>query len=141
MHLGVKWVSVSLLLTQAARFLTTVVLARLLVPEMFGIVAMANVTIEIMRKVSEIGFGAAYIQRQDQDSRQDGIAANTTFFIVLVVYILIELVLLYLIDASSDKRESELTAVYVILALFWPLSLVAFVLIIIFFRIINLFSK
>jgi len=60
---AVKWVSISLFATRIARFLTTVVLARILVPEMFGIVAMASVAITAIGIIRELGFGAAYIQR------------------------------------------------------------------------------
>ncbi len=78
-HFGLKWMAVSQVTVQLARFGTNVVLARLLVPEMFGLIAMANVAINVLGVVRELGFGAAYIQRPIDGDEARRIAANTTF--------------------------------------------------------------
>jgi PST family polysaccharide transporter len=84
-HFGAKWSSVAQIVTRLTRFLTTVVLARILAPESFGIVAMANVSIETMGLIREIGFGTAFIQRQEKTPDDVALAANTTFLIGLVI--------------------------------------------------------
>jgi len=83
-HAGIKWIGVSLAFSQLVRFLTTAVLARLLTPEMFGLVAMASVAIQLISVIREVGIGAAYIQRQDSGPRE-AIAANTTFAMSLAL--------------------------------------------------------
>lgn len=82
-QLGLKWVTLSQASVQGGRFLTNVVLARLLVPEMFGLVAMANVVIHVLGVVRELGLGAAYIQRPVADAEERRVAANTTFYLSL----------------------------------------------------------
>lgn len=82
---GLKWVSLSLVVTQAVRFGATVVLARLLVPEMFGLIAMANATIELIAVIRELGFGAAYIQRQDSDPEAAALTAATAFWLLVAI--------------------------------------------------------
>lgn len=84
-RVGIKWIGVSLAVTQAVRFLTTAVLARLLTPEIFGLVAMAHVAITLIGVIREVGVGAAFIQRQDRDPEDAANAANTTFLLSLVV--------------------------------------------------------
>lgn len=62
---ALAWSGLSQFLTQASVFVVTAVLARLLVPEDFGLIAMATVFIGFMTIFSEMGVGAALIQKQD----------------------------------------------------------------------------
>jgi O-antigen/teichoic acid export membrane protein len=78
---GIKWASISMIATRAARLITTVILARLLAPEVFGLVAITNVTVELIRMLSEFGFGTAYVQRHYSCPEDDRRAANTIFWI------------------------------------------------------------
>lgn len=84
-HVGIKWIGASVAFTQLIRFLTTAVLARLLTPEIFGLVAMAQVAIQLISVIREVGVGAAYIQRQDRGPEDAAAAANTTFLMSLAV--------------------------------------------------------
>jgi O-antigen/teichoic acid export membrane protein len=80
-HSGVKWVSISLFVIRLSRFAGTIVLARLLMPEMFGIMAMAESVVRIIYVLQEMGFGQAYIQRRDTDKEDQIASVNTTFLI------------------------------------------------------------
>ncbi len=84
-HFGIKWSSGALFLTRVTGFVTSIVLARLLIPDMFGIVTMANVAITMIGVIRELGFGAAYIQRQTKGKEEERILANTTFLVGFVL--------------------------------------------------------
>ncbi len=84
-HFGIKWSSGALFLTRAAGFVTSIVLARLLAPDMFGLVAMANVAIATIGVIRELGFGAAYIQRQTKNVEEERVLANTTFLVGFIL--------------------------------------------------------
>ena len=84
-HVGIKWIGASVAFSQLVRFLTTAVLARLLTPEIFGLVAMAHVAIQLIGVLREVGVGAAYIQRQDRGPEDAVAAANTTFIMLFTV--------------------------------------------------------
>lgn len=84
-HFGLKWVSASLAVSQGVRFVTTIVLARLLVPELFGLVGMAQVAIALLGVIRQLGFGAAYVQRPDSGPEDERAAADTTFWLGLAV--------------------------------------------------------
>lgn len=58
-----RWMVAGRLVTQASRMLVSVVLARLLTPEAFGVVAVAMTTIVALEVVKDLGTGAAVIQR------------------------------------------------------------------------------
>ncbi len=62
---GGFWLSASRGLTTALQFISTIVLARLLVPEDFGIVALATTMLAILSSATSISMGSALVQRQD----------------------------------------------------------------------------
>ena len=66
---GPRWMVAGRLVTQASRLLVSVILARLLTPEAFGIVAVAMTTIIALEIVKDLGTGAAIIQRPEVDQR------------------------------------------------------------------------
>ena len=64
-----RWMVAGRLVTQASRLLVSVILARLLTPEAFGVVAVAMTTIVALEVVKDLGTGAAVIQRPTVDQR------------------------------------------------------------------------
>jgi PST family polysaccharide transporter len=86
---GIKWSAVSIFLIRATRFITSIVLARLLAPEMFGIVAMANVAIDTIGVIRQVGFGSAYIYRHFDDPDEMRRAENTVFYATTVISFLL----------------------------------------------------
>lgn len=83
-HVGIRWVGASMATTQLVRLLTTAVLARLLTPEIFGLVAMAHVAIQLIGVIREVGIGSAYVQRPDRGPEDAALAADTTFYLSLL---------------------------------------------------------
>jgi PST family polysaccharide transporter len=61
---GVRWSAVATYGCQAVQFVTTMVLARLLVPEYFGLLAMAQVFVGFAGTFSTMGFSQAIVQRE-----------------------------------------------------------------------------
>lgn len=64
---GSAWTLFANISSQAISFLVTVVLARLLAPEDFGVVAISAVFIGVITLFQDVGMGAALIQRKDID--------------------------------------------------------------------------
>ena len=64
---GVKWTILSYAVSRGIRTLSTVVLARLLVPEEFGLMALALVSLALINVFSDLGLGAVLVVRQDLD--------------------------------------------------------------------------
>jgi O-antigen/teichoic acid export membrane protein len=78
---SVSWTALSQVASQLVIFGTTVLLARLLVPEDFGVVGMATLFTGLIAMVGEIGLGAALIQRSEI-SREH---LDTVFSVSIVV--------------------------------------------------------
>ena len=66
---GVAWTALSRIVRQLLQFLTVVVLARLLTPEDFGLVAMIVVFTGFATLFVDAGFGAALVQRRELEER------------------------------------------------------------------------
>lgn len=63
---GATWTGFSQLLVQGIGFATIIVLARILLPDDFGIIAMAAIVLNIALRVIDAGFSEAIVQRKDQ---------------------------------------------------------------------------
>src|SRR5260221_1430006 len=66
---GVKWSSISHFGRRGLSLLTTIILARLLAPADFGLVAMAAVVIGFIELFKDLGTATAVIQRKDPSQR------------------------------------------------------------------------
>jgi lipopolysaccharide exporter len=69
---GVPWTLLAYAGSKAINVVTTVVLARLLVPEDFGIIALANLTMNVVNVLKDFGLGGAFVLQQDLDERGKG---------------------------------------------------------------------
>jgi len=69
---GVPWAVLSALGPRSLTLVTTLVLARLLAPSTFGLMAMAIVVLTVLRMLGELGLAGALVVRQDLDRRGQG---------------------------------------------------------------------
>ena len=67
---GIAWTGVFKWTTQVLTWLSTLVIARLLSPEDYGLAAMATVYIAFVQLVNEFGISAAVVQRRDLTTDQ-----------------------------------------------------------------------
>ncbi|KAA0988868.1 lipopolysaccharide biosynthesis protein [Dyadobacter aurulentus] len=67
---GVFWNSLQLVVNQSFAFVIRLVLAKMLVPEQFGLIGMATVFTGLVQVLNDIGIGAALIQKKDDSLRE-----------------------------------------------------------------------
>lgn len=92
---GVLWNTLEVIINKSLSLLIQLILARLLFPKDYGIVGMATVFVSIIEVVNDLGFGAAIIQKKQEQLNKEH--KNTAFwvgvfwslFIYLVVYFFI----------------------------------------------------
>ena len=77
---NVSWASSGMLATKLVRTASTLLLARLLAPESFGLIAVAGLVVDLLNRFKEFGFGAAFIQKNYADAAEERAAANTAFW-------------------------------------------------------------
>lgn len=116
---GLVWKFGERILAQGVSFLVSVVLARLLAPDDYGMIAMVLVFIAIADVFVSSGFATALIQKKDSDE----VDFSTMFYCSLAVSILIYGIIFVIAPYISDLYgEPELTRVLRIFALRIPLS-------------------
>lgn len=74
---GMVWVSITSWSAQIITLGTSIVLARLLEPKDFGLVALSTIIVSLCKILSQSGFGGALIQRQNIDQK----STDTAFFL------------------------------------------------------------
>ncbi|MBL7069010.1 MAG: MOP flippase family protein [Candidatus Omnitrophica bacterium] len=86
---GVKWLVGASFIEKTLSLGTTVILARILSPSIFGLFALAFVAINGLNLFKSMGFDSALIQRKDDIDK----AANTAFFIIPLLGCILFLIL------------------------------------------------
>lgn len=105
---GLFWKFSQTLLSQGVTFMISIILARLLMPEEYGIIAIVNVFIIFANVFVTDGFSAALIQKKDAD----GVDANNMFYCSLAVSITLYLVLCLFSNNIADFfNEPDLSPV------------------------------
>ena len=116
---GAIWLSGAAFARKIISFATTIVLARILEPTVFGLYALAFVVIDGFGLFKSMGIDSALIQRKDKVD----VAAHTAFFIIPSFGIVIYLVLLLCSPVIAYFMESqELAAVICALGLVFVIS-------------------
>lgn len=78
---GIRWGSASAVLVQLLSVASTVVLARLLTPADFGLVAAATIAVDLFALFTRFGFGAVLVNRRTLDD----VVASTMFWLAVGV--------------------------------------------------------
>lgn len=84
---SIAWHTSSLAFTVLMQLAVLALLARLLEPRAFGLVAAANIAIDLCQLLSEAGAGAAVIHRQELDRVFIGTAMTTSLVLGLLLFL------------------------------------------------------
>lgn len=95
---GVPWTVASYGASKAVNVLTTIVLARLVAPEEFGLVALATLALALLGFVKDLGLGGTLIVRQDLDRR----ALGTVLTLMVAVSVLLGVVAVAVAPLLAD---------------------------------------
>lgn len=101
---GVPWTLLTYAVTKIVTFGTTLVLARLLVPADFGVVALATLVIGIVGLFKDLGLGGALIVREELDDVAQGTVQTMMIVTGAVVTVLIVAVAPWTADLLDEKR-------------------------------------
>ncbi len=105
---GTFWVGISTVVRTFFQMVTKYVLARMLFPADFGLVAMAYIAIDFLQMFREMGFSSALIYHKGDTHK----AADTTFLtLVAIAVLLVVAALVAAPTVASFYRTPELTPV------------------------------
>lgn len=86
---GVAWSAIERFSVQGVQFVISVILARLLTPNDFGLVAIVLVFSTIFQAINESGFNTALVHKQDRDALDLSTAFVTNLAIGIVSYFIL----------------------------------------------------
>ncbi len=101
---GVLWASVEKFGGKIIQFVTTIILARLLLPDDFGIFALVIIVFAIANVLIDSGFSQALI-RQDKISEKD---KSTTFYLNVLISLIIFVIIWAIAPMVSDFYEETI---------------------------------
>jgi O-antigen/teichoic acid export membrane protein len=111
---GAFWVGVSSLANNVFTIVIRYILMRMLLPEAFGLVSMAYITIDLLQMFREMGLSSALIYRKGDIRR----AADTTFVIlILIAFVLTSMAFLSAPFVAGFFRTPQLANVLRVLSL------------------------
>ncbi len=116
---GFFWVTLAQLAGRGLSFVTTLILAKLLAPSMFGLVGMAGLAIAALQYFQDAGFDAALVYRRDEVDE-----ASYTAFLVVVISSLVIYVVAFLAAplVGAFFRQEAVVPILRVLALAIPIS-------------------
>lgn len=105
---GVIWSAIDRFATQGVQFLLSIIIARLVLPSDYGLIAMFTIFLAIAQTFVDSGFGSALVQKKDTNEVDFSTAFYFNFVIAIVLYII-----LYLTapQISAFYEQPELTAI------------------------------
>ena len=116
---GLVWKFGERIGAQAVSFIVSMVLARLLLPEDYGVVTMITIFIEIANVFVVSGFGQSLIQKKDADNLD---FSSVFYFSVTMSWALYLIVFLAAPAAAGFYKEPLLTPMLRVMALKLPLA-------------------
>lgn len=102
---GSKWVLISTILSKSFQFLTTIILARLLLPADFGIIAISQIIIGIVSLFQDMGMTQALIQKKENIEESADTVFLFNIFWSLILYIAVFIAAPY-IGAFFGNKEA-----------------------------------
>ena len=109
---GLKWSGIQLFVESGFRFLVQLILAKILLPEQFGLVAMCSIFIAIANAASELGMGAALIQKKEDNVAQS--MYPTAFISGIIWGVFLFLLMSFLIGPIAAWFFQESFLIYLI---------------------------
>lgn len=104
---------------QAVSFLVSIILARLLLPSDYGVIALITIFIDIANVFVSSGFGAALVQKKDADEVD---FSSVFYFSILMSWVLYAIVFLFAPVVAGFYRKPILIPVLRVMALKLPLA-------------------
>ena len=115
---GILWQFSERIAAEAVTLIVSIVLARLLLPEHYGTIAMIQVFISFSTVFITSGFSAALIQKKNADKVDFYSALYSSIILGIIIYAILFVVAPYI---SNFYNNSELTGVLRVLALQIPI--------------------
>ena len=101
---GVIWSAVDRFSAQGIQFVFSILIARLLVPEDYGVIAMLNVFLAVSQTFIDSGFGSALVRKCDRSE----VDFSTVFYFNIAVATALYLILFFSASAIAKFYDAPI---------------------------------
>lgn len=122
---GMIWTFIQKVSTQAISFVISVILARILSPDDYGVVALAGMLLILMSIFSDGGIGPALIQKKDADEKDYNTMFVTQLTMATILYGIVYFVAPWFSSLFVTHDKELLTDIIRVMALSMPLGALA----------------
>lgn len=122
---GLFWSFSQKITSQLISFFITVILARILTPDDYGIVALAGLFLVLMSVFSDGGLGQALIQKKDADEKDFNTLFTTQLVFASFIYCIVFLIAPIVAESFNTKDPILFTSLLRVMALTMPLGALA----------------
>ncbi|MDE6272753.1 MAG: lipopolysaccharide biosynthesis protein [Muribaculaceae bacterium] len=109
---GVAWSSLEQFVTQIVQFIIGIVLARLLLPQDYGLVGMLSIFLGISALFINSGFSQALIQQKDKSPEDYNTVFTFNVGVALTMYLILFICAPYIAHFYSQPKLTAITRVY-----------------------------
>ena len=122
---GSKWVFLSTILSKSFQFITTIILARLLLPADFGIIAISQIIIGIVSLFQDMGMTQALIQKKENIEESADTVFLFNIFWSLILYIAVFIAAQYIGAFFGNNEAVTVLRVLCLSFLFQPFNIIS----------------
>src|SRR4030067_700590 len=122
---GSKWVFLSTILSKSFQFITTIILARLLLPADFGIIAISQIIIGVVSLFQDMGMTQALIQKKENIEESAYTVFLFNIFLSLILYIAVFIAAQYIGAFFGNNEAVTVLRVLCLSFLFQPFNIIS----------------
>ena len=122
---GSKWVFLSTILSKSFQFITTIILARLLLPADFGIIAISQIIIGVVSLFQDMGMTQALIQKKENIEESADTVFLFNIFWSLILYIAVFIAAQYIGAFFGNNEAVTVLRVLCLSFLFQPFNIIS----------------
>ncbi|MFH2064827.1 MAG: lipopolysaccharide biosynthesis protein [Pseudomonadota bacterium] len=108
---GMVWTAAERFTTQGGKFVISIVLARLLIPEDFGLIGMLSIFIDISQSLIDSGMGSGLVQKKNRTDIDFSTVFVFNFFVSIAIYLILFLCAPLIADFYDMPQLAILTRV------------------------------
>lgn len=105
---GIIWSAIERFAVQGIQFIVSIILARILTPQDFGVIAIVLIFLQIFQTLNESGFNTALVYKQDRDNLDYSTAFVANIIIGVVSYGILYVLSPYVAEFYNNKHLVEI---------------------------------
>ena len=108
---GVIWSAIERFSVQGVNFVLNLIIARMLLPSDYGLIAMLSIFIALSQNLTEAGLGYALIQKIDRTQKDISTAFYYNIFVSGLIYLILYISAPYIADFYETPKLTLITRV------------------------------